>query len=80
MTLKRKESERYEIIALRVGVSKWDLFLWFLVKGVCVDIPCSGVIYFNVEVVHKRYSILCLRLREIVSLLERDQSVGRNIV
>ncbi|KAL0657549.1 hypothetical protein Bca4012_078134 [Brassica carinata] len=37
------------------GLSVQDLFLWFPVRGLHVDIPCSGVIYFNVRVVHDRY-------------------------
>ncbi|KAJ4888072.1 hypothetical protein Rs2_27820 [Raphanus sativus] len=39
------------------GISAQDLFLWFPVKGICVDIPSSGVIYFDVGVVRKQYSM-----------------------
>lgn len=38
------------------GVSAQDLFLWFPVKGVRVDIPNSGIIYFDVGVVYKQFS------------------------
>lgn len=39
------------------GISAKDLFLWFPVKGIRVDIPSSGVIYFDVGVVFKQFSI-----------------------
>lgn len=39
------------------GILAQDLFLWFPVKGIRVDIPTSGVIYFDVGVVHKQYSM-----------------------
>lgn len=39
------------------GISAQDLFLWFPVKGIRVDIPSSGVIYFDVGVVFKQFSL-----------------------
>lgn len=39
------------------GISAQDLFLWFPVKGIRVDIPSSGVIYFDVGVVRKQFSL-----------------------
>ncbi|CAF1920646.1 hypothetical protein HID58_049367 [Brassica napus] len=39
------------------GIKAHDLFLWFPVKGIRVDIPSSGVIYFDVGVVRKQYSM-----------------------
>ncbi|XP_057519651.1 uncharacterized protein LOC130800224 [Amaranthus tricolor] len=39
------------------GIEAQDLFLWFPVKGIRVDIPSSGVIYFDVGVVHKQFSV-----------------------
>ncbi|KAK2658164.1 hypothetical protein Ddye_004697 [Dipteronia dyeriana] len=39
------------------GVSQQDLFLWFPVKGIRVDVPSSGLIYFDVGVVDKQFSL-----------------------
>lgn len=39
------------------GISAQDLFLWFPVKGIRVDVPSSGVIYFDVGVVRKQFSL-----------------------
>lgn len=39
------------------GISAQDLFMWFTVKEIRVDIPSSGLIYFNVGVVHKQFSL-----------------------
>lgn len=39
------------------GISVKDLFLWFPVKEIRVDIPSSGLIYFDVGVVSKQFSL-----------------------
>ncbi|KAL3523301.1 hypothetical protein ACH5RR_016135 [Cinchona calisaya] len=39
------------------GISAQELFLWFPVKGIQVDIPSSGLIYFDVGVVSKQFSL-----------------------
>ncbi|KAI3802013.1 hypothetical protein L1987_30135 [Smallanthus sonchifolius] len=39
------------------GISAQDLFLWFPVKEIRVDIPSSGLIYFDVGVVSKQFSL-----------------------
>ncbi|CAN0917533.1 hypothetical protein LINGRAHAP2_LOCUS30351 [Linum grandiflorum] len=39
------------------GISAQDLFLWFPVKGIRVDVPSSGLIYFDVGVVLKQFSL-----------------------
>lgn len=39
------------------GISAQDLFMWFMVKEIRVDIPSSGLIYFDVGVVHKQFSL-----------------------
>ncbi|XP_077212027.1 uncharacterized protein At5g01610-like [Tasmannia lanceolata] len=39
------------------GISAQELFLWFPVKGIRVDIPSSGLIYFDVGVVYKQFSL-----------------------
>lgn len=39
------------------GVTAQELFLWLPVKGIQVDIPSSGLIYFDVGVVSKQFSL-----------------------
>ncbi|KAF1001919.1 uncharacterized protein LOC141702880 [Apium graveolens] len=39
------------------GMSAQDLFLWFAVKEIRVDVPSSGLIYFDVGVVSKQFSL-----------------------
>ncbi|KAI3786903.1 hypothetical protein L1987_40973 [Smallanthus sonchifolius] len=39
------------------GISAQDLFLWFPVKEIRVDIPSSGLIYFDVGIVSKQFSL-----------------------
>ncbi|XP_051116050.1 uncharacterized protein LOC127241170 [Andrographis paniculata] len=39
------------------GVAAQELFLWLPVKGIQVDIPSSGLIYFDVGVVSKQFSL-----------------------
>ncbi|KAA8533402.1 hypothetical protein F0562_031164 [Nyssa sinensis] len=48
---------RYGQIAELSGVTAQELFLWFPVKAIRVDIPSSGIIYFDVGVVYKQYSL-----------------------
>ncbi|KAI8574182.1 hypothetical protein RHMOL_Rhmol01G0335000 [Rhododendron molle] len=47
----------YGQIANLTGVAAQDLFLWFPVKGIRVDVPSSGLIYFDVGVVFKQFSV-----------------------
>ncbi|KAE8713107.1 hypothetical protein F3Y22_tig00110216pilonHSYRG00040 [Hibiscus syriacus] len=39
------------------GISAQELFLWFPVKGIRVDYPNSGLIYFDVGVVFKQFPL-----------------------
>ncbi|KAK4792178.1 hypothetical protein SAY86_022613 [Trapa natans] len=39
------------------GISAQELFLWFPVKDIHVDLPSSGLIYFDVGVVNKQFSL-----------------------
>ncbi|TVU36075.1 hypothetical protein EJB05_17990 [Eragrostis curvula] len=39
------------------GVAAKDLFMWFPVRGIHVDIPSTGVIYFDVGVVFKHFPL-----------------------
>ncbi|KAG0498861.1 hypothetical protein HPP92_003162 [Vanilla planifolia] len=47
----------YGQIASISGVFAQELFLWFPVRGIRVDIPSSGLIYFDVGVIYKRFSL-----------------------
>ena len=44
-------------IAAISGVAAQDLFMWFPVRGIHVDIPSTGVIYFDVGVVKKHFPL-----------------------
>ncbi|KAL8544684.1 hypothetical protein ACS0TY_005058 [Phlomoides rotata] len=44
-------------IANLSGVAAQELFLWLPVKNIQVDIPSSGLIYFDVGVVFKQFSL-----------------------
>ncbi|KAI3459124.1 hypothetical protein Pfo_015787 [Paulownia fortunei] len=50
-------SVSYGKIANLSGVAAQELFLWLPVKGIQVDIPSSGLIYFDVGVVSKQFSL-----------------------
>ncbi|KAB2003812.1 hypothetical protein E1A91_D11G159900v1 [Gossypium mustelinum] len=39
------------------GILAQDLFLWFPVKGIWVDVPSSGLIYFDILFVYKQYPL-----------------------
>uniref|UniRef100_A0A0C9S9L6 TSA: Wollemia nobilis Ref_Wollemi_Transcript_7484_1220 transcribed RNA sequence n=1 Tax=Wollemia nobilis TaxID=56998 RepID=A0A0C9S9L6_9CONI len=45
----------YGQLAGVAGLEQQELFLWFPVKGIKVDIPNSGFIYFDVGVVYKQF-------------------------
>ncbi|EEF35104.1 uncharacterized protein LOC8259699 isoform X1 [Ricinus communis] len=47
----------YGQIGALSGISAQELFLWFPVKGIRVDVPSSGLIYFDVGVVSKQFSL-----------------------
>ncbi|XP_059297780.1 uncharacterized protein LOC132050528 [Lycium ferocissimum] len=47
----------YGQIDLITGISAKDLFLWFQVKKIYVSSSSSGVIYFDVGVVSKQFSL-----------------------
>ena len=47
----------YGQIGVLSGISAKELFLWFPVKGIRVDVPSSGLIYFDVGVVFKQFSL-----------------------
>lgn len=39
------------------GMTAQELFLWFPVKGIRVDLPSSGLIHFDVGVADKQFSL-----------------------
>ncbi|MBA0859707.1 hypothetical protein Goshw_009838, partial [Gossypium schwendimanii] len=39
------------------GILAQDLFLWFPVKGIWVDVPSSGLIHFDILFVYKQYPL-----------------------
>ena len=47
----------YGQIASLSGISAQELFLWFPVREIRVDVPSSGLIYFDVGVIHKQFSL-----------------------
>ncbi|KAF8391869.1 hypothetical protein HHK36_022209 [Tetracentron sinense] len=47
----------YGKIGALSGISARELFLWFPVKGIRVDIPSSGLIYFDVGVIFKQFTL-----------------------
>ncbi|XP_022144562.1 uncharacterized protein LOC111014213 [Momordica charantia] len=47
----------YGQIAELAGISSQELFLWFPVKGIRLDLSTSGVIHFDVGVVDKQFSL-----------------------
>ncbi|KAJ8761667.1 hypothetical protein K2173_004443 [Erythroxylum novogranatense] len=64
------------------GISVQELFLWFPKKGITVDVPSSGVIYFNVGIVRKQFLLSlfetsrdCMAVRDgILDEIETSQS------
>ncbi|XWS47143.1 hypothetical protein CRYUN_Cryun14cG0128000 [Craigia yunnanensis] len=64
----------YGQIGALSGISSQELFLWFPVKGIRVDVPSSGLIYFDVGVVFKQFSLSlfetprdCMAVRDLES-------------
>jgi len=47
----------YGQIGSMSGILSQELFLWFPVKSIRVDIPSSGLIYFDVGVVYKQFPL-----------------------
>lgn len=63
------------------GISAQDLFLWFPVKEIRVDIPSSGLIYFDVGVVSKQFSLSSFETpRDCLAVTGLDLGVGKRIV
>ncbi|KAL1552877.1 hypothetical protein AAHA92_13623 [Salvia divinorum] len=63
------------------GISAQDLFLWFPVIEIRVDIPSSGLIYFDVGVVSKQFSLSSFETpRDCLAVPEPDLQLGRQAV
>ncbi|PIN08013.1 hypothetical protein CDL12_19411 [Handroanthus impetiginosus] len=63
------------------GISAQDLFLWFPVIEIRVDIPSSGLIYFDVGVVSKQFSLSSFETpRDCLAAPGPDLRDGRQIV
>ncbi|KAI9120052.1 hypothetical protein K1719_009021 [Acacia pycnantha] len=58
------------------GISAQDLFLWFPVKGIRVDVPNSGLIYFDVGVVRKQFSMSVFETPLDCVAVRHDDVVG----
>ncbi|KAI3461804.1 hypothetical protein Pfo_018467 [Paulownia fortunei] len=72
---------RYGQIDGLSGISAQDLFLWFPVIEIRVDIPSSGLIYFNVGVVSKQFSLSSFETpRDCLAVPGPDLQDGRQIV
>uniref|UniRef100_A0A2P2JGN2 Uncharacterized protein MANES_13G054800 n=1 Tax=Rhizophora mucronata TaxID=61149 RepID=A0A2P2JGN2_RHIMU len=73
----------YGQIEKLAGISAQELFLWLPVRGIQVDVPSSGVIYFDVGVVRKQFSLSlfetpreCMTVRDWTA---EDSDTGRFI-
>ncbi|KAL3653947.1 hypothetical protein CASFOL_003628 [Castilleja foliolosa] len=62
----------YGRIANLSGVAAQELFLWLPVKGVHVDVPSSGLIYFDVGVVFKQFSLSFFEAPKDCDAMEGD--------
>ncbi|GLU08049.1 hypothetical protein SLE2022_249780 [Rubroshorea leprosula] len=59
------------------GISAQELFLWFPVKGIRVDVPSSGLIYFDVGVVFKQFSLSLFETpRDCMAVRSSEFDVG----
>lgn len=65
----------YGQIGALSGVSAQELFLWFPVKGIRVDVPSSGLIYFDVGVVYKQFSLSLFETpRDCMAVRDKNDS------
>ncbi|CAH8259711.1 unnamed protein product [Arabidopsis lyrata] len=63
------------------GISAQELFLWFPVKGIRVDVPSSGLIFFDVGVLRKQYSLSLFETpRDCVAVRSDAEFIGENKV
>ncbi|XP_019182666.1 PREDICTED: uncharacterized protein LOC109177693 [Ipomoea nil] len=55
------------------GVAAQELFLWLPVDSIRVDIPSSGLIYFDVGVVNKQFSLSFFETPRVCNFLGNDE-------
>ncbi|CAN4105308.1 unnamed protein product [Withania somnifera] len=61
------------------GVAAQELFLWFSVKGIRVDIPSSGLIYFDVGVVSKQFSLSFFETPRDCTITNQENLILENL-
>ncbi|KAL2526220.1 hypothetical protein Adt_11274 [Abeliophyllum distichum] len=69
----------YGQIANLSGLAAQELFLWLPVKSIRVDVPSSGLIYFDVGVVFKQFSLSFFETPKDCNVLEKGDD-GNSIV
>ncbi|KAK8517909.1 hypothetical protein V6N13_128068 [Hibiscus sabdariffa] len=76
----------YGQIGALSGISSQELFLWFPIKGIRVDVPSSGLIYFDVGVIFKQLSLSlfetprdCTAIRESGDLIRDGKLLAESI-
>ncbi|CAI9759290.1 unnamed protein product [Fraxinus pennsylvanica] len=69
----------YGQIANLSGLAAQELFLWLPVKSIRVDVPSSGLIYFDVGVVFKQFSLSFFETPKDCNVLEKGDG-GNSIV
>ncbi|XP_073040245.1 uncharacterized protein [Primulina eburnea] len=69
----------YGKIANLSGVAAQELFLWLPVKGIQVDVPSSGLIYFDVGVVFKQFSLSFFEEPKDCDAVEEGEGRGNEV-
>ncbi|XP_073298659.1 uncharacterized protein, partial [Primulina huaijiensis] len=69
----------YGKIANLLGVAAQELFLWLPVKGIQVDVPSSGLIYFDVGVVFKQFSLSFFEEPKDCNAVEEEDGRGNEV-
>lgn len=69
----------YGKIDALTGLEAQDLFLWFPVMSIRVDVPSSGLIYFDVGAAYKQFSLSLFETPpECVAVRTDDDSKGQS--
>ncbi|KZV47958.1 hypothetical protein F511_32049 [Dorcoceras hygrometricum] len=69
----------YGRIANLSGVAAQELFLWLPVKGIQVDVPSSGLIYFDVGMVFKQFSLSFFEEPKDCNAVEEGDGRGNEV-
>lgn len=70
----------YGRISNLTGIAAQDLFLWFPVKGIHVDVPTSGLIYFDVGVVYKQFALSSFENPRDCTEFDDSQGLGTELI